>query len=321
MNQHSGWVFIINPIAGNGFAGSFVTTVREKLAQHHITADIVFTEKKGHATELARQFVQKGVRHIMSVGGDGTFSEVVQSLVNVPDVIFGAIPAGTGNDFINILGFSDRFTDSDWDIFFQKNIIKMDVGRCNDRYFINGMGLGYDAQVACENYESQNSRHVKAGSKSKYWWHILKTLVTYKEKEMQITIDGSTKQARTFLNTIAIGRRLAGGFYLTPNAIANDGLLDVCLIQELPLAGRVKELLRVIKKVHIHDAVVNYFTIDKISFQFESEAPAHLDGELYFNSKFDIGILPRNLNVIFNPHSEHFFENQPRADSGKHDRN
>jgi len=321
MSQKPDWVFIVNPIAGNGFAGSFVSTVKEKLAQHKIAADFVVTEKKGHATELAKQFVQTGVRHIMAIGGDGTFSEVVQSLVNAPDVIFGAIPAGTGNDFINILGFSERFTDSDWDVFFQKNTIKMDVGRCNDRYFINGMGLGYDAQVACENYESQNSRHVKGGSKSKYWWHILKTLVTYKEKEMQLTIDGSTKQARTFLNTIAIGRRLAGGFYLTPNAIANDGLLDVCLIQELALAGRVKALLRVMKKVHIHDEVVNYFTTDKISFQFENETPAHLDGELYFHSKFDIGILPRHLNVIFNPHSGHFFNDLPPADSGDHGRN
>lgn len=320
MSNDTGWVFIINPVAGNGYAGTYAEKVKEKIDSHNLNAELVYTEKKGHATEIARDYVAKGFKRIMAVGGDGTFSEVIQSLVDAPNVIFGAISAGTGNDFINILGFSEHFTDRDWDILFQENVIKMDVGKCNDRYFINGMGLGYDAQVACENYETQNSRKVKGGSKSKYWWHILKTLVTYKEKEMLLTIDGQTKDAKTFLNTIAVGRRLAGGFYLTPDAIANDGLLDVCIIQELALAGRVKELLRVIKKAHTHDDVVNYFSTDTIVFEFQNEVPAHLDGELYFNRKFEVGILPSRLNVIFNPFGEHFFNGQAQPPTGKNEK-
>ena len=320
MNKDTGWVFIINPVAGNGYAGSCAGKVKEMINKQNIKADIVYTKRKGHATEIARDYVQKGFHHILAVGGDGTFSEVIQSLVNAPTVTFGAISAGTGNDFINILGFSDHFTDRDWEILFQENLMKMDVGQCNDRYFINGMGLGFDAQVACENYEAENSRKVKSGSKSKYWWHILKTLVTYKEKEMQLTINGETKYAKTFLNTIAIGRRLAGGFYLTPDAIANDGLLDVCIIQELAFVGRVKELLRVIKKAHTHDDVVNYFSTDKILFEFENEVPAHLDGELYFNTKFEVSILPAHLNVIFNPYGEHFFNGQFHASSDENEK-
>lgn len=301
------WIFIINPVAGNGLAGGYAATVANMIQQRGLNAELIQTERRGHATEIAREQAEKGCRHVIGVGGDGTFSEIVQGLVGQKEVIFGAIPAGTGNDFINILGFSDRFAERDWDIFFEENTVLMDVGQCNDHYFINGMGLGFDAQVAFENYETQNSRLVKGGSKSKYWWHILKTLVLYKERDMLVSTNGEPEPTKSFLNTIAIGRRLAGGFYLTPNAIANDGLLDVCLISQLSFPARIKELLRVIKQTHLQDDVVKYFQTDKILFEFEHEVPAHLDGELYFHHRFEVGILPSHLKTIFNPYGKHFF--------------
>ena len=113
---------------------------------------------------------------------------------------------------------------------------------------------------------------------------------------------------KTFLNTIANGRRLAGGFYLTPRAIANDGLLDICMISQLSLPGRLKELLRVIKQKHTEDEVVNYFSTDKIIFEFDNQVPAHLDGEMYFDSRFEVSILPRHLKTIYNPNGNHYFE-------------
>ncbi|MDZ7264222.1 MAG: diacylglycerol kinase family lipid kinase [candidate division KSB1 bacterium] len=301
------WIFIINPVAGNGLAGQYAATVEEQIRQHQLNAAVKLTERRGHATEIARESARTGSHHIIGVGGDGTFSEIVQGLVGQEDVTFGAVPAGTGNDFINILGFSDRFSAREWEIFFEENTVQMDVGKCNDRYFINGMGLGYDAQVAFENYEAENSRAVKGGSKAKYWKHILKTLVTYKERDMQVTYHEQTRATKAFLNTIAIGRRLAGGFYLTPRAIANDGLLDICMISELSLPMRVKELLRVMKQAHTEDAVVNYFTADRIVFEFGQEVPAHLDGEMYFGRRFEVGILPQHLKTIFNPYGKHFF--------------
>ncbi len=308
MQSQHGWVFIINPIAGNGFAASYADTIKAMIKKHGIDAKLAFTENRGHATEIANDHIQKGFDHIIGVGGDGTFNEIVQALVDKEGVTFGAVSAGTGNDFIQILGFSDHFQDQDWEIFFQENTIQMDLGRCNDRYFINGMGLGYDAQVAFENYEAENSRGVKGGGKSKYWWHILKTLVVYKEKEMRITLNDEQNKKKSFLNTIANGRRLAGGFYLTPKAIANDGLLDVCMIDELSVPGRVKELLRVMKQKHTEDEVVNYFSTDKLLFEFDEEVPAHLDGEMYFGSRFDISILPGHLKTIYNPNGSHYFE-------------
>ncbi len=307
MTEKEKWIFIVNPVAGNGFAEKYATEVKTMIEKKNIPADIVFTERKGHATQIAKEYADKGYTYFISVGGDGTFSEKTQSLVNRDNIILGLIPAGTGNDFASLLGFSARFSEKDWEIFFEKQTVKMDVGKCNDRFFVNGMGLGFDARVAAENYQPGDGVKVKKGSKSKYWWHIIKTLLVYREEEMVVTQDGEAIKKKAFLNTIANGRRLAGGFYLTPDAIANDGFLNICMIQELKLMGRLKAFARVIQQKHTTDEVVNYFQTNHISFQFDRELPAHLDGELYFNTTFDVSIFPSALNVIYNPEGKHYF--------------
>lgn len=113
---------------------------------------------------------------------------MARALVNVEGVAFGAVAAGTGNDLIHIFGFSDRFTDDEWTALFEGNVVKMDVGRCNGAYFFNGMGLGFDAQVAYENYHMENGGEVRKGSKSKYLRHILKTIFLYRERDAVITM-------------------------------------------------------------------------------------------------------------------------------------
>ena len=119
MHQQS-WIFIVNPVAGNGYAADFANTVKEMANKYQVKAEFVLTERRGHATKIASEYAQQGFSHIIGVGGDGTFNEIVQGLVNRKDITFGTISAGTGNDFIHILGFSDHFTEKEWEIFFQE---------------------------------------------------------------------------------------------------------------------------------------------------------------------------------------------------------
>ncbi|MFC2088248.1 diacylglycerol/lipid kinase family protein [Calditrichota bacterium] len=300
------WVFIINPAAGNGFAGKYSDKVNEMIVKNKVNAETVFTKRKGHATQIAHEFVEKGFNHIIAVGGDGTINEIIHGIIDNSNVTLGIVAAGTGNDFIQILGFSGEFSENDWKIFFEKNIMQMDVGKCNDNFFLNGMGLGFDAQVAAENYDQKGE--VKEGSNSKYLWHILKTLLFYKEHNMYSFSDGQRQSTKCFINTIAIGRRFAGQYFLTPKAYANDGLLDVCMIKELAFIERIKIFLKVPKGEHIEDKNVNYYQTDKLKLEFDKDVPHHLDGELFFSSKFDVSILPAKLNFIYNPYGNHYFK-------------
>jgi diacylglycerol kinase (ATP) len=308
MSQEKKWVFIVNPVAGNGFALTLAEELRKKIEKNKVDAEIVFTERKGHATELSEKFAALGYSYIIGVGGDGTFNEIASPLVNNNKITAGLIAGGTGNDFIQILGFPDRFKEEDWEMFFKKNVIQMDVGNCNGMIFLNGMGLGFDAQVASENYTEPGE--VKRGSKNKYIWHILKTLLFFKEKRMTVISDGNKSETDCFINTIANGRRFAGGFFLTPKAIADDGLLDVCSIKRLSLPQRLKILLMVPKGTHINDKKVNYYQTNRLILEFPGEVPYHVDGELYYSKHFEVGIIPGALKVIYNPAGLHYFNKQ-----------
>jgi diacylglycerol kinase (ATP) len=299
------WVFIVNPVAGNGSAKSQMAKLEKMIEQHNVYAEIVFTKKSGHATDLSETFLMKGFKYIIGVGGDGTLNEIARPLINKPEIVLGIIPAGTGNDFIQILGFPNRFSEKEWEIFFKRDTILMDTGSVNGMIFLNGMGLGFDAQVASENYTEPGN--LKQGGKNKYIWHIIKTLLFFREKRMTVLTGNGNHETDCFINTIAIGRRFAGGFLLTPRAIANDGLLDVCMIKKLSLPERLSILLKVPEGKHINDKRINYYQTPGIILEFPESVPFHVDGELYFADKFDVSLIPGGLNVIYNRDGPHFF--------------
>jgi diacylglycerol kinase (ATP) len=302
------WAFIVNPIAGNRHGSQVASELKKQCDKRSLNYDISFTEKKYHAAQLSSDYAARGYRYIIAVGGDGTVNEAAGPLVENNDVIFGIIPAGTGNDLIQITGFAGYFTDRDWDTFFLCNTTKMDAGYCNGHYFFNGMGLGYDAQVAAENYSEDPSHKVKLGSKYKYIWHIIKTLLIYKAKKMVTMVGESSLETTCFINTISIGRRFAGSFFLTPKAYADDGLLDICNVQEVTFPDRIRVFLQVPSGKHIGMEPVNYYQTDKLSVSFSERVPYHLDGELFFDSHFDILSIPKALNIIYNKTGNHYFK-------------
>jgi YegS/Rv2252/BmrU family lipid kinase len=299
------WAFIVNPVAGNDFASGYAEEVKNKVKKYDIKAELFFTERQGHASDITSECIKKDFNHFIAVGGDGTINEIMKKLVGKPELTLGVITAGTGNDMIQILGFSGKFSEKDWDIFFERNTIKMDVGNCNGNYFLNGMGIGFDAKVASENYTKDG--HVIEDQGSKYLWHILKNLFFYKETEMDSEWDGEKHRRKFFLNTISVGRRFAGKYFLTPKAIANDGLLDMCIVGELGVLERFKIFLKVPKGEHLEHKKVDYYRAKHIKIEMDKVVPHHLDGELFFASSFDISIIPGGLNIIYNPAGPHFF--------------
>jgi len=302
--QH--WGFIINPVAGNGYARKYADRVFTKIAEFNLNAEVMFTEGRGHAQKIAESLIQKGCSTIIAVGGDGTFNETARAILPHDEVTFGIVSAGTGNDFAPVLGFSEHFNDADWDVLMENNIIRMDIGKCNENYFLNGMGLGFDAQVAAENFRPDMV--IKSRSKTKYFWHIIKNLLLYKERIFRADIDGRHREAMTFMYTIAIGRRFGGGYFITPKAIANDGMFDVCLVEPLNLLQRFRLFTLVPTGSHLGHEHVNYFQTDKLKLDFDESVPHHLDGELFFSNRFEVSLLPQKMKMIYNPYGKHFFK-------------
>ena len=308
MQSKNRWGFIINPVAGNGYAATLIPSIEQHANRNKIDYEIVQTEYHEHERKLAHDLAVKGYNIIIAVGGDGTINQVVTGLLdNGHDVMVGVIPAGSGNDIAPMLGFTARFNEHDWDILFARNCIHMDVGICNGHYFVNGLGLGIDAEIAVSKFENAARKKEKLTS---YLKHIIKTIVTFKEKTVTVISGEEETSGMCLIHTVGNGRRFGGGYYLTPEAIANDGRFDICAVSQLSLLERLVLFTRVPKGSHIKSAKVNYYKTDRILLQFNEKQPYHLDGEIYYDNQFTINILPRKLLMIYNPNGNHYFNEE-----------
>ncbi len=298
------WGVIINPAAGGGLSDDKRQMIMKKFNRIDDSALIKFTEQPGHATQLAEEMINKGITLIAVAGGDGTFNEAAKAALG-HDVTLGVVPTGTGNDFMQISGFSDVFEQFEWDTFLNADVKAIDVGDCNGNPFFNGMGIGFDAEMTAAVTEDR----LRTGriSRAKYNYYIVKTLLGYKERELTFTRDGSSTTEKCFMTTCSIGRRFAGNFFLTPKAIADDGLLDVLHINPLKLMKRMTILTQVPKGSHITDPLIQYFRASTLKLTFSQKVAAHLDGELIFSDSFDIRIIPGALKLIYNPDGNHYF--------------
>lgn len=295
MNNHK-WACIVNPVAGNGFALDHMENIRKNMKLIAPEAPLIMTERPGHAAEITGQLLKEGYRTIAVAGGDGTVHEAGSALVGREDAVLGIISSGTGNDYNYLAGFPERFEENHWKALKKRKVSRFDVGICNGQYFFNGMGLGFDAAMTAESH-ADRERTGKSG-KGRYTWIIVKTLVGYRETRRVMAIDGEIVDRTSFLTTIAVGRRFAGSYHLTPKALPDDGLLDICDIDPLSLPNRLNILLKVPSGSHLGHKSVNYHQCRSCSFEFADDVPAHLDGELVFGRKFDISIKEKSLNVI-----------------------
>lgn len=292
------WACIVNPVAGGGYAAENLDLIKKKLKGIDPEAPLKVTERPGHASEVAAQYVKEGYDSILVAGGDGTVHEVGSVLVDREDMALGIISAGTGNDYNYLAGFPERFEEKHWTALKERKTRTFDVGICNGQYFFNGMGLGFDAAMTAASH-TDREKTGKSG-KGRYTQIILKTLVGYREEGRTMIKDGSTEERTSFLTTIAVGRRFAGSYHLTPRAIPDDGLLDICDVGRLSLPQRLNILTKVPRGTHLSHRSVHYSNCRTCRFEFEKEVPAHLDGELIFSKIFDVSIKERCLNIITN---------------------
>ncbi|RME68116.1 MAG: diacylglycerol kinase family lipid kinase [Nitrospirae bacterium] len=286
------WAFIVNPTAGGGRAKKIASELALLVSARNLNAKIVKTSSPSEGTLLAKALSEDGFNPIVAVGGDGTVNEVVNGIAKKGPIL-GVVPAGTGNDFIHITGFPESFTQKDWDVFFKAHTRRIDLGICNGRYFINGMGFGFDAHVASEVSRTEGKR--------RYMFSVLKNLLFYREPEITVFEKGTFKKRKCFLKTVGIGKRFGGGFLITARATADDGLFDICTAEEVSILRRLYLLLKVRKGNHINSKEVNYYRTDALRFHCREALPYHLDGEVLFSKTFDIKILPRAIEVIINP--------------------
>ncbi|MEO0044458.1 MAG: hypothetical protein RL329_3906 [Bacteroidota bacterium] len=306
------WLLIANPTSGGGKFRQNRAQIEQILQDLNLSYVLRVTEKGGDATRFATEGIAAGHRKIIAMGGDGTGNEVIngifkQKIVPTTEIIYTLLPVGTGNDWARNWKLPKNIR-----LFFQmiqrEKTAWQDIGvirysKQNDNqgvvsehFFANAGGAGYDAEVV---HSVEFSKRL-ISKKFSYFWHILKCLNQYKASKVRVTFDGETVIDKFYTINFGIHRCSGAGMQLTPHAIADDGLLALTLIRDLPrlrvLAHAPKLYLGTVAKIKPYTTLHQVKTI-----QIESlDAPMRVetDGEFLGQTPIEITILQKALKII-----------------------
>ena len=273
-----------NTLAGNGKAVKLAAKIQDILTERKIVSKI-FTEKEWDGRLYS--FDQ-----VWIAGGDGTVNYFVNQFndIKIPLCIFNG---GTGNDFYALL-YGKTTVEEQIGHILQTAPKPIDAGKCNDRYFLNGVGIGFEGAVA-KSLQGVN----KFGGKTSFMLSILKHILFYKEQQYSISSAEKTVTGKFLMISIANGTRYGGGFYVAPLAKPDDGLLDANLVSPLSAFKRLRYLPVIEKGKHLGLPFIDYYNTQKITVKSNQLMQSHLDGEYLESHEFKIEILPAHFNFIF----------------------
>lgn len=237
-----------------------------------------------------REHLDDSYTDLVVLGGDGTLNQAVNGLVqNIP---LSIIPCGTGNDYAKCFSLGKRLDEHiETALFGQETAV--DIGVCNGRKFLNGVGIGFDGQIVADMI--QEKTWIKGPAK--YYYHVLKILASYKSRTFQYTVDDRDHQKDLILLCIAKGTTFGGSFVLTPKARLDDGLLHICEIGELSAPRRFANIARLQKGTHYVLPEVLFSTAQSLMISGNQLLFAHIDGEFFGSPPFEFAVIKHGLTV------------------------
>ncbi|MFN8096301.1 MAG: diacylglycerol kinase family protein [Vicinamibacteria bacterium] len=287
---------VFNPQSGKGRGASFVSPVLQGLApaarvEHGLTTG------PGDEARLAREAVARGFRTIVAVGGDGTWSNVGNAILATGEPVrLGLVPGGTGCDLAKTIGVPPRDIHACCRIILAGHTRTIDVGRIEDRHFLNIAGFGYDVAVL---EDSWSVGYLEGGAL--YLFCALRQLGGYRGFAVEASVDGSPARRTDQLMTIVANARVfGGGFQVAPAADVEDGLLDAVSFENMGLGSRVSALVRLLRGTHLRHPKVSAARARRLVYRF-AEPPAYeTDGEWNQAKSNEIVIeaVPKALRVL-----------------------
>ncbi|WP_163192499.1 diacylglycerol/lipid kinase family protein [Clostridium thermarum] len=287
-------LFIVNPHAGKGRTSSLIPVIDKLCKERALDYIIKSTSGPGDATKIVREYTRQEDMRVYSVGGDGTVNEVVNGIVNTNSSL-AIIPSGSGNDFVrNITNIENL-----------EEIIKasidgetqwVDLGRLNDKYFINISSVGLDAEIVYTAIKLKKLPFIPP--KFAYLLSIFITVFGYKSKRLKVIMDDVEVDTETLLVAIANGKYYGGGMKVSPMSDISDGYFDICHARKAGTFKILRLFPRLIKGVHDSIKEVTFYKSKKVRIISEVELSVNIDGELLRMKNIDFEIIPRAINVV-----------------------
>lgn len=267
---------IINPISGGArpetvpARARIAAAIAERCGEH---AEVLVTERAGHARELTAAAVGRGARLVIAWGGDGTLNEVASALA-FGEIPLGIVPAGSGNGLARELGVPFRPEEALVRAI-QATPSPIDVGALDGRVFVNMAGIGLDAHVAWTFNAARNegrglANYLKIGARA---------LFSYQPASYSIDVDGERLSPRALVIVIANSAQYGNNARIAPGARVDDGELNLVVLEE---RSRLATICRTPRLFNGTVARVRGYTMRRMrEATIESAAPMmfHVDGE------------------------------------------
>jgi len=291
-------VVVANPTAGHGRAGRLIGKVTTALHRLGLPHEIRVSESGPDVERLARDAAESGARIVAALGGDGTVSLAANGILGTGAAL-AALPAGTGDDFAKGIGAGKL--DTAVELLANPKTVDLDVIEVTTgaakRTFLNIAGAGFDSEVN----ETANGMTVKLGATGTYVVALLKTLSRFSPASFTIQVDDERMELDAMLVEVGSGRWTGGGMKVLPNAIMNDGLLDVCIVEALSKPAFLRAFPRVFVGSHTTHPKVRMRTGSKVQVEANRRVLVFADGELVGSLPAIFEVRPAALPVVVGP--------------------
>ncbi len=287
-------LIVLNPVAGS--VGN-VDELAEKLRLIN-DAELRVTTKQGDAENFSREAADHGFDLIVAAGGDGTLNAVINGLgERISDVSVGLVPLGTGNDFARSLNLP-KDIDTSIELIERRQTRQIDAVRVTSdctRYFVNVSGGGFsgivDEKLTPEMKTTWGPLAYLRGAAE-----ALPELCAYRT---EMLLDDSEQMAMNLYNVIvANGRYVAGGIPIAPEAVIDDGLLDIILIPERPAAHIALLMGQILLGEHLTNEALVFRRAAKLAVNSHPGMWFNVDGELVGNEPAVFEVMPRALRFV-----------------------
>lgn len=300
---------LVNPVAGGGQALLDYPMISKLLHDENIACDPCFTEHKFHAVELTVKAISDGYRKIIIVGGDGTLHEVVNGLfiqecVDPREVLIGVIGVGIGNGWLRNFGFEeDHYTPMVKAIKAEGSILQ-DVGVVSyeeahyrqKRYMIASGSTGFGAYVA------KKFTHRNMKRKEHRWSHamcVIRSFFQYRHTGAKIFVDGKRiYNNMLFSAAIGIVRYSGGGLQPLPNAIVDDGLLDMTIVRPIHFWHILFRIPYLFNGGLYRIGHIEKWSGETIRIESAPEMMVEIDGELLGGTPLEFTVRHKAIRII-----------------------
>lgn len=288
---------LANPAAGSGRGARLGARAIAELERRGLAVEAVFSRGPGHLAELAGAAAARGRSRLVAMGGDGTLAEVAQGLLAVEGspTVLGIVPLGTGNDFVKSAAWPRDWRGACARLAAGCAPRRVDAGRVNGRWFLNGVGFGFDAAIA-----HATLRYKWLPGPLGYGAGLVDALRDGVARPVcTLRWDGGADRRAVTLVAACNGQYAGGLFRLAPRAALDDGRLDVVWADALGRRQVLWHAPRVMRGTHEHLPIAHRARCRRLEIQSDLPQPAQADGELLGTAieRLEIELVPGALRL------------------------